>query len=119
MARFWLRHGVDGFRVDAVPYIFERKGTSCENLPGRTPSSNRFAPGLTVNSLAESCSLAPTGGPRMSLPTLEMAANAAWDSSSRSCLASSWRSGRDALTTSPTRCGGPLPFQINVSRAPK
>ncbi|OQA56254.1 MAG: Trehalose synthase/amylase TreS [Candidatus Omnitrophica bacterium ADurb.Bin277] len=30
---FWLRMGVDGFRLDAVPYLFEREGTSCENLP--------------------------------------------------------------------------------------
>lgn len=31
--RFWLDLGVDGFRADAVPYLFEREGTSCENLP--------------------------------------------------------------------------------------
>jgi maltose alpha-D-glucosyltransferase/alpha-amylase len=31
--RFWLELGVDGFRVDAVPYLIEREGTSCENLP--------------------------------------------------------------------------------------
>ena len=31
--RFWLELGVDGFRVDAVPYLVEREGTSCENLP--------------------------------------------------------------------------------------
>ena len=31
--RFWLEIGVDGFRVDAVPYLVEREGTSCENLP--------------------------------------------------------------------------------------
>jgi maltose alpha-D-glucosyltransferase/alpha-amylase len=30
---FWLDLGVDGFRVDAVPYLVEREGTSCENLP--------------------------------------------------------------------------------------
>jgi maltose alpha-D-glucosyltransferase / alpha-amylase len=30
---FWLKMGVDGFRVDAVPYLFEREGTNCENLP--------------------------------------------------------------------------------------
>jgi maltose alpha-D-glucosyltransferase/alpha-amylase len=30
---FWLRMGVDGLRLDAVPYLFEREGTSCENLP--------------------------------------------------------------------------------------
>jgi maltose alpha-D-glucosyltransferase / alpha-amylase len=32
VARFWLDLGVDGFRVDAVPYLFEREGTNCENL---------------------------------------------------------------------------------------
>jgi maltose alpha-D-glucosyltransferase/alpha-amylase len=31
--KFWLEMGVDGFRVDAVPYLIERDGTSCENLP--------------------------------------------------------------------------------------
>ena len=31
--RFWLELGVDGFRADAVPYLVEREGTSCENLP--------------------------------------------------------------------------------------
>ena len=30
---FWLEMGVDGLRLDAVPYLFKREGTSCENLP--------------------------------------------------------------------------------------
>ncbi|MGH7606784.1 MAG: maltose alpha-D-glucosyltransferase [Gemmatimonadales bacterium] len=30
---FWLRLGVDGLRLDAVPYLFERDGTNCENVP--------------------------------------------------------------------------------------
>jgi maltose alpha-D-glucosyltransferase / alpha-amylase len=30
---FWLDLGVDGFRLDAVPYLVERDGTSCENVP--------------------------------------------------------------------------------------
>ncbi|MCX8073878.1 MAG: maltose alpha-D-glucosyltransferase [Candidatus Binatia bacterium] len=30
---FWMRLGVDGMRLDAVPYLFEREGTICENLP--------------------------------------------------------------------------------------
>ena len=30
---FWLDMGVDGMRLDAVPYLFEREGTNCENLP--------------------------------------------------------------------------------------
>jgi maltose alpha-D-glucosyltransferase/alpha-amylase len=29
----WLALGIDGFRVDAVPYLIERDGTNCENLP--------------------------------------------------------------------------------------
>ena len=33
MMRFWLDKGFDGFRCDAVPYLFEREGTNCENLP--------------------------------------------------------------------------------------
>jgi maltose alpha-D-glucosyltransferase/alpha-amylase len=31
--KFWMDMGIDGFRADAVPYLFEREGTSCENLP--------------------------------------------------------------------------------------
>ncbi len=33
VVRFWLDRGLDGFRLDAVPYLFEREGTNCENLP--------------------------------------------------------------------------------------
>jgi maltose alpha-D-glucosyltransferase/alpha-amylase len=33
VCRFWLNLGLDGFRCDAVPYLYEREGTNCENLP--------------------------------------------------------------------------------------
>ncbi len=33
VARFWLGHGLDGFRCDAVPYLFKREGTRCQSLP--------------------------------------------------------------------------------------
>ena len=33
VASFWLELGIDGFRADAVPYLFEREDTNCENLP--------------------------------------------------------------------------------------
>ncbi|WP_039700284.1 alpha-amylase family glycosyl hydrolase, partial [Pseudomonas aeruginosa] len=31
--RYWLDMGVDGLRLDAIPYLIERDGTSSENLP--------------------------------------------------------------------------------------
>src|SRR5213595_3441583 len=33
VVNFWLGIGVDGMRLDAVPYLYERDGTNCENLP--------------------------------------------------------------------------------------
>ena len=43
--RFWLDLGLDGFRLDAVPYLYERDGTNGENLPETheylTPGSRR------------------------------------------------------------------------------
>ncbi|MFM8322246.1 MAG: maltose alpha-D-glucosyltransferase, partial [Chloroflexota bacterium] len=33
VVKFWLDLGLDGFRADAVPYLFEREGSNCENLP--------------------------------------------------------------------------------------
>ena len=33
VVRFWMGLGLDGFRLDAVPYLYEREGTNCENLP--------------------------------------------------------------------------------------
>ena len=43
---FWLEMGVDGLRLDAVPYLFEREGTNCENLPEThdVPASELRAP---------------------------------------------------------------------------
>ena len=67
---FWLDRGIDGFRVDAVPYLIEREGTSCENLPethavpqgDARPSSTSITP-------APCCSPRPTSGRATSSPT--------------------------------------------------
>jgi maltose alpha-D-glucosyltransferase/alpha-amylase len=40
--RFWADMGVDGFRLDAVPYLVERDGTNCENLPETHSVIRRF-----------------------------------------------------------------------------
>ncbi|MFP5500878.1 MAG: maltose alpha-D-glucosyltransferase [Candidatus Sericytochromatia bacterium] len=31
--KFWMELGLDGFRADAIPYLYEEEGTNCENLP--------------------------------------------------------------------------------------
>ena len=57
---FWLEQGVDGFRADAIPYIWKEEGTNCENLP-KTHSVVKFfraaldyvKPGTLL--LAEAC----------------------------------------------------------------
>ncbi len=53
---FWLDMGVDGLRLDAVPYLFEREGTSSENLPEtiayvkelRAAVEERYGPGKVL-----------------------------------------------------------------------
>ncbi len=53
---FWLDMGIDGLRLDAVPYLFEREGTSCENLPEtidyivelREAIEERYGPGKVL-----------------------------------------------------------------------
>jgi len=53
---FWFDMGVDGLRLDAVPYLFQREGTNCENLPEtlayieelRTAVDERYGPGKVL-----------------------------------------------------------------------
>lgn len=42
VVKFWLDLGLDGFRADAVPYLYAREGTNCENLP----ETHEFLKGL-------------------------------------------------------------------------
>ena len=62
--RFWLDLGIDGFRLDAVPYLYERDGTNGENLPRRTPYLKRYAPRSTRTTPTASCSPRRTSGRR-------------------------------------------------------
>ncbi len=47
--RFWMERGLDGFRCDAVPYLFEREGTNCENLPETHEFLKEFRRGLEAS----------------------------------------------------------------------
>ena len=65
VVRFWMDLGIDGFRLDAIPYLFEREGTNCENLPETHEFLRRAArDGRRRVSRAGSCSPRPTSGPR-------------------------------------------------------
>jgi len=46
---FWLDMGIDGFRADAVPYLIEREGTNCENLPETHQILKKFREHLDQN----------------------------------------------------------------------
>ena len=82
--RFWLDLGLDGFRLDAVPYLFEREGTNCENLPEthaylkrvRARDRRRATP-------TACCSPRPTSGRPTSSSTSATATSATWRSTSR------------------------------------
>ena len=47
--KFWLDMGIDGFRADAVPYLIEREGTNCENLPETHAILKKFRAFLDQN----------------------------------------------------------------------
>ena len=47
--RFWLDMGVDGMRLDAIPYLIEREGTNCENLPESHEILKKFRREMDAN----------------------------------------------------------------------
>jgi maltose alpha-D-glucosyltransferase/alpha-amylase len=91
--RFWLDMGVDGFRLDAVPYLIEREGTINENLPETHDILKRTTAGAC-------CSRKRISGRPTSVPISATATNATWRFTSRSCRASSWACGRKSAIRS-------------------
>ncbi len=81
--RYWLDMGVDGLRLDAIPYLIERDGTNCENLPRPTRSSRRSAPPSTNPIPTGCCWRKPTSGRRRPRSISARATNATWRSTSR------------------------------------
>ena len=70
VVRFWLDLGLDGFRLDAVPYLFERDGTNGENLPETHRFLKRVAPGGRRRVTRTACCWPrPTSGPPTSSTT--------------------------------------------------
>ena len=82
--RFWLDMGVDGFRLDAIPYLFEREGTNNENLP-ETHAVIKQIRAVARRALPRTacCSPRPTSGPRTCASTSATATSATWPTTSR------------------------------------
>jgi trehalose synthase len=102
VVRFWLDLGLDGFRLDAVPYLFERDGTNGENLKETHDYLKRLRkevdashPGKVI--LAEANQWPPTS----STTSGTTATSATCASTSRSCRACTWRCGGRSATRSP------------------
>jgi maltose alpha-D-glucosyltransferase / alpha-amylase len=86
--QIWLDMGIDGFRADAVPYLFEREGTNCENLPETHEYLKKVRAYMDEHYPGASCCARPTSGPKTCAPILATATNSIWVFTSRSCRAS-------------------------------
>ena len=97
---YWLEMGVDGMRLDAVPYLYEREGTSCENLPETHAFLKKLRAAHRRDASPTACSSPRrTSGRRTPSPISATATSATWRSTSRSC--------RGMFMA--MRHGGPLP----------
>ena len=76
---FWLSMGVDGLRLDAVPYLYEREGTNCENLPETHAFLEAAAAAHLTTNIRTACYWRkPTSGRKMPWPISATATSATW-----------------------------------------
>ena len=104
--KFWLDLGIDGFRLDAVPYLYAEEGTNCENLPATHDFLKRVRKEIDAQYpdtvlLAEANQWPEDVVDYFGDYSDAAATNATWRSTSRSCRASSWPYGANPATRSP------------------
>ncbi len=84
---FWMGMGVDGMRLDAIPYLYEREGTNNENLPETHAFLKKLRAHADAKFPAPCCSARPTSGRKTRSPTSAIrrpaATSATWRSTSR------------------------------------
>ena len=115
--QFWLDMGVDGLRLDAIPYLVERDGTNCENLPETHVILRKIRAALDESTPIVCFWRRPTNGPRTCCRTSAMRTNATWRSTSLSCRASSWACVWKTATRSPKSWRRRPPFPGHASGA--
>ena len=76
--RFWLDMGVDGFRLDAIPYLVEREGTNNENLRETHAVIKQLRAAIDATIRIASCWPRPINGLRMCANISATAMNATW-----------------------------------------
>ena len=105
--KFWLDLGVDGFRVDAVPYLVEREGTSCENLP-ETHAVLKELRGRAGRALHRQGAAGRGQHVARGRPAVlrRRATSSTCRFTSRSCPGCSWRSGSKIASRSSTSSSG-------------
>ena len=87
---FWFDLGVDGFRLDAVPYLYEREGTNCENLPETHAFLKEFARARRQEIQRPHSAGGSQQWPEDAVLILPTATNATWPFISRSCRGCLW-----------------------------
>ena len=115
---FWMRLGVDGVRLDAVPYLFEREETNCENLPETHAFLKKLRAHLDSSFKTVFCFRKQTSGRKTPPPISVTETKAPWPSISRSCRASLWpsrwktafRSSISSIRRRPSRRGASGPY---------
>ena len=90
--RFWLDMGVDGFRLDAIPYLVEREGTNNENLRETHDVIKQLRAAIDADYKNRFLLAEANQWPETSGSISATATNATWRTTFRSCRASTWRS---------------------------
>ena len=91
--RYWLELGVDGFRLDAVPYLIEREGTNNENLPETHAILRHIRAELDAAFPGRMLLAEANQWPEYTKDYFGDGDECTWRSIFRSCRGSLWRSG--------------------------